>query len=119
MAVNILLVDDDPGFRRVSALLLRARGLQVTAECADGASAVAAARLHEPDGVLLDLYLPDQDGLAVAAALRDGPRPPRVVVLTSTDRSPWSDEELAASGVRAFITKDLLFDSDLAGLFSS
>ncbi len=118
MAANILLVDDDPGFRRVAAALLRARGMNVIGECADGRSAIEAVRTHEPDGVLLDLHLPDQDGMAVARALREGLHPPRVI-LTSTERSPWSKHELAAAGVRAFLTKDLLFDSDLLRLFSS
>lgn len=118
MAVKILLVDDDLGFRRVAAALLRARGMHIMAESADGASAIAATHMHEPDGVLLDLHLPGQDGMAVAMALREGPRPPRVI-LTSTETSPWSEQELAAAGVRAFVPKDLLFDSDLVGLFSS
>jgi two-component system nitrate/nitrite response regulator NarL len=118
MAANILLVDDDRGFRRVAAALLRARGMNVIGECSDGASAIKAARAHQPDGVLLDLHLPDQDGMAVAKALREGVRPPRVV-LTSTDRSLWSEQELAAAGIQAFVPKDLLFDSDLIGLFNS
>ncbi|MGW1888209.1 LytR/AlgR family response regulator transcription factor [Streptomyces sp. NPDC001970] len=117
MAVNVLVVDDDPGFRQVVYALLRVRGLRVVAECADGASAIAAVRAHEPDGVLLDVHLPDQDGMSVARVLREGPHPPRVV-LTSTDRSPWSGEELAAAGVEAFVTKDLLYDTDLARLLS-
>ncbi|MFJ6728458.1 MULTISPECIES: response regulator [unclassified Streptomyces] len=118
MAVNVLLVDDDPGFRRMAEALLRARGMRVVAESADGASAIAAARAHRPDGVLLDVHLPDQDGMSVARALGAGQCPPRVV-LTSTDRSPWSAEELAAAGVVAFVTKDLLYDTDLAALLSS
>lgn len=115
--MNVLVVDDNPGFRQVAHALLNARGIRVVAECADGASALAAVSAYEPDGVLLDVHLPDQDGMSVARILREGPHPPRVV-LTSTDRSPWSGEELSAAGVTAFVPKELLHDTDLAGLLS-
>lgn len=118
MSVMVVVVDDDPGFRRMAATLLAARGIQVVAEAADGASGIEAVRRHSPDGVLLDLNLPDQDGLAVARTLRQDARAPRVV-LTSTCSSPWPDAELAAVGVRSFVPKDRLFDADLRTLFSS
>ena len=117
MSVNIVVVDDDPGFRRIARLLLTARGLHVVAESEDGASALAAVRAHRPDGLLLDLHLPDHDGVAVARMLREEDRPPRVV-LTSTDAQVWSREELDRAGVECFVAKDHLFDADLRGLFA-
>jgi two-component system nitrate/nitrite response regulator NarL len=118
MPVNIVVVDDDPGFRRVAKALLTVRGLSVIAETADGASAIALVRQHRPDGVLLDMYLPDQEGIRVARALKGQGGSPRIV-MTSTDDLPWSDEELAEAGVIQFITKDRLFDADLAALFQA
>ncbi|MFD0664931.1 response regulator [Thermocatellispora tengchongensis] len=112
-----MVVDDDPGFRRIAGALLTARGLRVVAESPDGASAIAAVREHRPDGVLLDLHLPDDDGLSVARALSREGRPLRIV-LTSTDASTWSDEELASAGILRFVAKDRLFDTDLNALFS-
>ncbi|MFB4284783.1 MULTISPECIES: response regulator [unclassified Nonomuraea] len=117
MSVNVVVVDDDPGFRRIARTLLAVRGLQVVAESPDGASAVAAVREHRPDGVLLDLHLPDEDGLAVARALTREVHPLRIV-LTSTDPWAWSDEELAEAGILRFVAKDRLFDTDLRALFS-
>ncbi|MFD0317782.1 LytR/AlgR family response regulator transcription factor [Streptomyces flavalbus] len=117
MCINIVVVDDDPGFRRVAAMLLAARGLRVVAESEDGASALAAVRTHRPDGLLLDLHLPDQDGLTVARRLAEEDDPPRIV-LTSTDKSFWSPEELERAGIRSFVAKDRLFDADLRGLFA-
>ncbi|WP_372346690.1 response regulator transcription factor [Streptomyces sp. KL116D] len=117
MCINIVVVDDDPGFRRVATMLLTARGLTVVAESRDGASALAAVRDHRPDGLLLDLHLPDTDGLTVARQLTEEQNPPRIV-LTSTDKSLWSHEELERAGIESFVAKDRLFDADLRSLFS-
>ncbi|GGU66884.1 response regulator [Streptomyces griseoviridis] len=117
MCINIVVVDDDPGFRRIAATLLTARGLRVVAECGDGTSALAAVREQRADGMLLDLHLPDLDGLAVARLLSERERPPRIV-LTSTDKSVWSEEELARAGIESFVAKDQLFDADLRALFA-
>ncbi|MER7502414.1 response regulator transcription factor [Nonomuraea pusilla] len=118
MSVNIVVVDDDPGFRRVARALLTARGLRVVAESPDGASAIAAVREHHPDGVLLDLHLPGEDGLSVARAITGQGHPLRIV-MTSTDRWLWSEEELAGTGIVRFVPKDRLFDTDLKALFSA
>ncbi|MFF4354776.1 response regulator [Streptomyces sp. NPDC001530] len=117
MSINIVVVDDDPGFRRIAATLLTARGLHVVAESQDGASALAAVRAHRPDGLLLDLHLPDADGLTVARRLSEESDRPRIV-LTSTDKSFWSPEELERAGIESFVAKDKLFDADLRGLFT-
>ncbi|MGW1162629.1 response regulator [Streptomyces sp. NPDC002513] len=117
MCIDIVVVDDDPGFRRIATTLLTARGLRVVAESWDGASALAAVRAHRPDGLLLDLHLPGMNGLAVARLLTEEEHPPRIV-LTSTDRSLWSQEELSGAGIECFVAKDRLFDADLRGLFT-
>ncbi|GAB1340554.1 hypothetical protein ACE1SV_71440 [Streptomyces sp. E-15] len=117
MSVNIVVVDDDPGFRRIAKTLLTARGLRVVAESEDGASALAAVREHRPDGLLLDLHLPDHDGVTVARMLRAEDQPPRIV-LTSTEQSFWSVDELRQAGIESFIAKDRLFDADLKTIFS-
>ncbi|MGW2104730.1 response regulator [Streptomyces olivaceoviridis] len=116
MSVNIVVVDDDPGFRRIAKTLLTARGMHVIAESGDGASALAAVREHRPDGLLLDLHLPDHDGVAVARMLRAEEQRPRIV-LTSTEQSFWSADELQQAGIESFIAKDRLFDADLRSIF--
>ncbi|WP_338692877.1 response regulator transcription factor [Streptomyces sp. Q6] len=118
MCINIVVVDDDPGFRRMASTLLAARGLRVVAESRDGASALAAVRAHRPDGLLLDLHLPDTDGLTVARQVTELHDPPRIV-LTSTDKSLWSHEELEKAGIKSFVAKDKLFDADLRALFTA
>ncbi|MFF0465579.1 response regulator transcription factor [Streptomyces mexicanus] len=116
MSVNIVVVDDDAGFRRIAKTLLTARGMHVVAESEDGVSALAAVREHRPDGVLLDLHLPDHDGAAVARILREEEHAPRIV-LTSTEQSFWSADELRQAGIESFIAKDRLFDADLKAIF--
>nr|WTC14148.1 response regulator [Streptomyces anthocyanicus] len=118
MCINIVVVDDDPGFRSIATMLLTARGLRVVAESRDGASALDAVRAHRPHGLLLDLHLPDLDGLTVARRLAEEDHPPRIV-LTSTDRSLWSQEELESTGIECFVAKDKLFDADLRGMFAA
>ena len=117
MRINIVVVDDDPGFRRIATTLLEARGLHVVAESQDGASALAAVHEHRPHGLLLDLHLPDTDGLTLARRLSTHNDHPRIV-LTSTDKSLWSPEELQRAGIESFIAKDKLFDADLKNLFT-
>ncbi|MER6115815.1 response regulator transcription factor [Streptomyces sp. A0642] len=117
MCINIVVVDDDPGFRRIATTLLTARGLRVVAVSGDGASALTTVRAHRPHGLLLDLHLPDVDGLSVARQLAEEDERPRVV-LTSTDDLQWSREELESAGIESFVAKDKLFDADLRGLFA-
>lgn len=68
MAARVLVVDDEAAIRDVLRAYLEAAGHDV-AEAADGASALAAARHQPPDVVLLDLGLPDRDGLEVMREL--------------------------------------------------
>ena len=104
---TILIIDDNPGFRRQARAVLEADGLEVVGEAADGTSGLAAARSLRPDLVLLDIGLPDVDGFDVASALAvDGP-PPLVVLTSSRDASEYGPR-LAESGVLGFLPKDQL-----------
>jgi CheY-like chemotaxis protein len=74
--LRVLIVDDDPSFRATARRLLRARGLAVAGEASDYKQALAAVRELAPDGVLVDVHLPEIDGLEVAEELsRDGVGP--------------------------------------------
>jgi DNA-binding NtrC family response regulator len=79
--VTVLLVDDDDAFRTVMAGELRARGFATTT-AASAAEAVARASAERPRVVLLDLRLPDADGLEVLRALQDQKLGTEVIVLT-------------------------------------
>ena len=77
---RVLVVDDEPTLRRTLSILLRARGYDVVA-AADGREALASAAAEHPDVVVLDLGLPDLDGVDVVRQLR-GWTPVPVLVLS-------------------------------------
>src|SRR5437868_2021849 len=80
---TILVVEDDPGIRRALCSTLRSRDFDVL-EAATGETALVAAAARGPDLVVLDLGLPDLDGMEVLTRLRDFSDVP-VVVLTVHD----------------------------------
>ncbi|MBV9050326.1 MAG: response regulator, partial [Solirubrobacterales bacterium] len=63
MRRKILIVEDDPSFRRLVRALLTARGYLVVGEAASAGEGLALAAAVQPDAVLLDVDLPDGDGL--------------------------------------------------------
>ena len=117
MTPTVLVVDDDPAFRRVVVRLLTMRGFDVVADVADGESALAAVRRLRPDGVLLDVNLPDRDGLSVTRELTARSGGPSIV-LTSMDALGDPEATLAACGALAFVAKERLVETDLLRLFS-
>src|SRR5260370_35338513 len=89
MPDRVLIVDDHVGLRRVARRLLQEIGRQVDGEAGTGADALTEARRLKPDLVLLDIQLPDLDGLAVAAALRAEPKPPTLVLVSRRDPAAY------------------------------
>ena len=109
---SVLIVDDDCGFGRVAAEMLAARGYCVLGQATTAVTALALCDQLDPDAVLLDVKLPDGDGVTLAEKLRARPRRPRVL-LTSTDRKAVSPAPLRQSGASGFIPKTELARSDL------
>ena len=107
MKGSVLVVDDDPAFRRLAQRILEAFGLAVAGEADTAASAIAAAGALRPDSVLVDVGLPDVDGIALARELVALPWRPRVV-LTSTNAEAATATEVRSSGAEAFVPKDEL-----------
>lgn len=112
-----MIVDDDPGFRALARTLLQAVGCEVVAEAADGAQAVSAASRVHPDAALVDVQLPDTDGLSLAQRLAANGGCLRVL-LTSTDPALVTPADLAESGAVAFVPKHELAVTDLIPLLS-
>ena len=117
VALNVLIVDDDPGFRSLAVRLLERAGFHVAGE----ADTVRRARelVHEvrPACVLLDVSLPDGDGVTLAGELTQLPWRPRVVLISS-DRDAASSAGLDQSGAAVFIPKDELTDTVLRMAFA-
>jgi DNA-binding NarL/FixJ family response regulator len=106
---TVLVVDDHAEFRTSARALLVADGFEVVGEAGTGAEAIHAVRLLSPDVVLLDVKLPDVDGIAVAESMALLPDPPLVVLVSSRDRAAYGARLLNAP-VRGFLAK-----SDLSG----
>jgi DNA-binding NarL/FixJ family response regulator len=104
MPMSVLLVDDDPAFRLLARRTLGGTGLAVVGEAGTVAAATAAALRLQPDVVLLDVGLPDGDGITLARELTALPWAPRVV-LTSVDPDAASPEEVRMSGAFGFVPK--------------
>jgi DNA-binding NarL/FixJ family response regulator len=103
-AWRVLVVDDHASFRRCASELLVAEGFDVVGEAEDGASALALAARLVPELVLLDIQLPDLDGLAVAERLLAVHPELKIVLISSRDRSTYGSR-IEACGARGFIAK--------------
>nr|WP_308294402.1 response regulator transcription factor [Streptomyces sp. XM4193] len=102
----MLVADDDPVVRfGLKMMLGGAPDLRVVAEAGDGAEAVALARRHRPDVVLMDIRMPGTDGLAATETLRGVQPAPQVIVLTTFDADAHVLRALRA-GAAGFLLKD-------------
>jgi two-component system nitrate/nitrite response regulator NarL len=106
-AKRAVVADDDPFARRAISQLLQDAGVVVVAEAADGGEAIELAREHRPDLVLMDVRMPDVDGIAATRRIVDE-RPAQLVILTSGR----DDDDLAVMGLRVgamgFLSKGAL-----------
>ena len=117
VASRILIVDDSARFRALAAELLAMRGFEVLEEAADGEQALAAVARSRPDGILLDVNLPGQDGFTVAASLAAACAGARIV-LTSADTRQVPAEVMKTCAAIAFVAKQDLAVADLKTLFA-
>lgn len=109
----MLVVDDEPQIVRALVINLKARKYEVDA-AADGASALELAAARHPDVVVLDLGLPDMDGVEVIKGLRGWTRVP-ILVLSARQTSDEKVEALDA-GADDYVTKPFGMDELLARL---
>lgn len=106
----VLIVDDDDRNRKLAADVLGAAGFR-TLDAADGAMAIALVAAHLPDIILLDLRLPDLDGVEVTRRLRADPRTADipVVALSAMPLDPDDDWPVEA-GFAAYLVKPIDID---------
>jgi two-component system cell cycle response regulator DivK len=103
----VLVVDDNEMNRKLSRDVLRAAGLR-TIDAATGGEAIALARSHRPDVILLDLRLPDMEGHDVVRALRDEVATASIPVVALTAVRHLGDEAvLQSAGFDGYLAKPI------------
>jgi DNA-binding response OmpR family regulator len=111
MPRRVLVVDDDPNFRGLAARIIASDGIEIS-EAGTVATAIEVAREIQPGAALVDVGLPDGDGIDLACQLSAMPWKLHIV-LTSSDPDAVSSDELRACGADAFVPKDKLSDVPL------
>ncbi|TDZ87361.1 Oxygen regulatory protein NreC [Mycobacteroides salmoniphilum] len=107
MSIRVIVADDQGLVRAGFVALLNAQdGIEVVAEAANGVQALAAAREHRPDVVLMDIRMPELDGLAATRQIAADPTltDVRVVVLTTFELDEYVFEAMRA-GASGFLVK--------------
>jgi NarL family two-component system response regulator LiaR len=105
VTIRVVIADDHRVVRDgLCYLLSQEPDVEIVGEAGDGQQTVDVVAATRPDVLLLDLYMPEPDGHAVLAALRDGPHRPAVVVLTS---APDADNLVRAvhAGATSYLLK--------------
>jgi DNA-binding NarL/FixJ family response regulator len=108
MSIRVLIVDDQALVRDGFAMILdHEDDIEVVGEAATGVEAVEAARALRPDVILMDIRMPEMDGLEATRRIVAGADwPVRVVILTTFDPDEYVYEALRA-GASAFVLKDI------------
>lgn len=105
--IRVLIADDETLLRSaIASLLAMSEKLEIVAQAADGAEAVALAAEHDPDVVLLDLEMPVLDGIEAARRIITR-RPEQAVILLTRHGRPGVLRTALAAGVRGFLPKSV------------
>lgn len=115
MALRCLIVDDSEEFLGAARGLLVAQGLEIVGLASSGADALRLAETLQPDVVLVDVQLGDEDGLAIAERL-DARAPATRIVLISTHSEDDLAELIADSPAAGFLSKTALSAAAIARL---
>ena len=114
LQARVLVVDDHSLLRTgVANIINQEPGFEVVAEAANGRDAIEAFITHRPDVVLMDLRMPEMEGVEAVRRIREIDPQARVVVLTTYD----ADEDIARAlqaGAKAYILKDIAADALVA-----
>jgi DNA-binding NarL/FixJ family response regulator len=104
--LRVVIADDQALVRAGFRMILTADGIDVVAEAEDGAEAAEAVRRTHPDVVLLDIRMPNMDGIEATRRILAGDNPPRVIILTTFDLDNYVYTALGL-GASGFLLKDV------------
>jgi len=105
--IRVLMADDQALVRGGFRMILESQNdMEVVGEAEDGRQAVARSKELKPDVVLMDIRMPEMDGLEATRRLVDAPEAPRVLMLTTFDMNEYVYEAMK-SGASGFLLKDV------------
>ncbi len=114
-APRVLVADDQTLVRSGFRLILGSAGIPVVAEAADGLAAVAATLKHRPDVVLMDIRMPEMDGLEATGRILASRSDVRIIMLTTFDLDQYVYAALSA-GASGFLLKDVSLEHLIAAV---
>ena len=115
MAIKLIVADDQEVIRRGLANLLAGEDIEIVAEAATGTAAISKTKKHKPDVLLMDVLMPEMDGLDAFERIRKG-SPATKVIMMSTYDNPSYVARAAALGAADFLLKDVPGKSFVAAI---
>jgi DNA-binding NarL/FixJ family response regulator len=118
MSVRVLLVDDQALIRAGFRMILEAEDdIEIVGECADGTQAIDSVKRLRPEVVLMDIRMPEMDGIEATRRIvgADGDPPVKVLMLTTFDLDEYVYDALRA-GASGFLLKDVPAEQLAAGI---
>ena len=110
MSIRVVVADDQDLVRAGLAMILDAQpDMEVVGQASDGREAVEMARALAPDVVLMDIRMPEVDGVEATRRLMADPESPRILMLTTFDQNEYVYEAMKA-GASGFLLKDVRRD---------
>ena len=115
MAIRLMIADDHEVVRAGINSMLNDSDISVVAEAANGAEVLAMAQYHKPDVILLDVRMPDVDGMACLSRLRSELPETPVVIFTGHD-NPTYIARAVALGAAGYLIKNVVRDELISAL---
>jgi DNA-binding NarL/FixJ family response regulator len=119
VAVTVLLIDDDPSFLSLATRVLEEIGAEVVATAPNAGAAIEAANEMRPDAALVDVWLPDRNGIELAYELAALPWQPRVVLMSTDPDAASAINSQDGKDPLPFVPKERLAGGRLRRLLTS